>query len=44
MAEVVSEALVLELSAPASHRLDAATEDHHSCVDVHNQLNLFQTC
>ena len=37
VAEVVSEALVSELSAPASHRLDAATEDHHSCVDVRNQ-------
>ena len=37
VAEVVSEALVLELSAPASHRLDAATDDDHSCVDVHNQ-------
>ena len=37
VAEVVSEALVSELSAPASHRLDAVTEDHHSCVDVRNQ-------
>ena len=44
VAEVVSEALVSELSTPASHRLDAATEDHHSCVDVRNQWNLFQTC
>ena len=34
VAEVVSEALVSEVSAPASHRLDAVTEDHHSCVDV----------
>ena len=34
VAEVVSEALVSE---PASHRLDAATEDHHSFVDVRNQ-------
>ena len=32
------------MSAPASRRLDAATEDHHSCVDVRNQSNLFQTC
>ena len=34
VADVVSEALASELSAPASHRLDAVTEDHHSCVVV----------
>ena len=44
VAEVVSETLVSELSVSASHRPDAATEDHHSCVDVRNQLNLFKTC
>ena len=43
MAEVVSEALVSELSAPASHRLDAITEDRQSCVDVRNQFHLFRT-
>ena len=32
VAEVVSPTLVLELSAPASHRLDATTEDHCSCA------------
>ena len=36
VAEMVSEALVSELSAPASHRLDAVAEDHHSCFDVRN--------
>ena len=40
VAEVVSEALVSELSAPASHRLDAVTEDHHSCFDVRNDSTL----
>ena len=39
MAEVVSEAFVSELSASASHRLDAVTEDHHSCVDVQSILS-----
>ena len=46
VAEVVSLALVLE-SAPASHHLDAITEDHHSCAhrSIHCQSAIpFRTC